>query len=64
MQLSRYLPRIVNLSLHNNRIRDKKEITLIVPKRDKMIHLRELIMTGNPIREQAYKVGAGATYRA
>ncbi|KAF8969136.1 hypothetical protein BDZ97DRAFT_1796150 [Flammula alnicola] len=64
MQLSRYLPNIVNLSLHNNRIRDKKEITMIVPRKDKMIHLRELILTGNPIREQAYKMGVGATYRA
>ncbi|KAF9480018.1 NTF2-like protein [Pholiota conissans] len=64
MQLSRYLPDIENLSLLNNKIRDKREITMIVPKRDKMIHLRELILTGNPIREQAYKIGAGATYRA
>ena len=63
-QLSKYLPRIINLSLQNNRIRDKKEITMIVPKKDKMIHLRELILTGNPIMEQAYKSGAGATYRA
>lgn len=37
---------------------------MIVPKKDKMIHLRELILTGNPIMEQAFKSGAGATYRA
>jgi nuclear RNA export factor len=64
MQLSKYLPRLVNLSLHNNKIRDKKEITMIVPRRDKMIHLKELILTGNPLREKAYESGAGATYRA
>ncbi|KDR78808.1 hypothetical protein GALMADRAFT_244380 [Galerina marginata CBS 339.88] len=63
MQLSRYLPKIVNLSLHNNKIREKKEISMIVPRKDKMIHLRELILTGNPIRELAYKAGHGADYR-
>ena len=64
MQLSRYLPKIVNLSLHNNKIRDKKEIGMIVPRRDKMIHLRELVLTGNPLRESAYKAGLGESYRA
>ncbi|KAF8150881.1 hypothetical protein B0H34DRAFT_155075 [Crassisporium funariophilum] len=64
VQLCRYLPKIVNLSLQNNKIRDKKEIGMIVPRKDKMIHLRELILTGNPIREQAYKTGAGPAYRS
>ncbi|KAF8907245.1 hypothetical protein CPB84DRAFT_1813529 [Gymnopilus junonius] len=63
-QLPRYLPKIVNLSLHNNKIRDKKEIHMIVPRKDKMIHLRELVLTGNPIREQSYKNGIGEVYRA
>ncbi|PPQ83094.1 hypothetical protein CVT25_003798 [Psilocybe cyanescens] len=64
VQLSRYLPKLLNLSLQNNKIRDKKEITMIVPRKDKMIHLRELVLTGNPLREQAYKAGQGATYRS
>jgi len=63
MQLSKYLPKLANLSLQNNKIRDKKEISMIVPRKDKMIHLRELILIGNPIREQAYKIGVGANYR-
>ena len=63
MQLSKYLPNLANLSLENNKIRDKKEISMIVPRKDKMIHLRELVLIGNPLREQAYKIGNGATYR-
>ncbi|KAJ3499371.1 hypothetical protein NLJ89_g10107 [Agrocybe chaxingu] len=67
---SQLKPEIQSLSLANNNltgtllIRDKKEISMIVPRKDKMIHLRELVLTGNPIRELAYKNGAGATYRA
>lgn len=62
-QLCRYLPNIVNLSLENNNIRDKKEINMIVSRPEKMPHLRELILIGNPLREQAYKVGTGGKYR-
>jgi nuclear RNA export factor len=53
----------VNLSLENNIIRDKKEIGMIVSQPDKMPHLRELILIGNPVREQAYKLGTGGKYR-
>ncbi|KAF8813361.1 NTF2-like protein [Phlegmacium glaucopus] len=63
-QLCRYLPNIVNLSLENNNIRDKKEISMIVSRPEKMPHLRELILIGNPVREQAYKVGTGGKYRS
>lgn len=64
MQLSKYLPNLANLSLQNNLIRDKKEITMIVPRKDRMIHLRELVLLGNPLREAAYRNGAGDVYRA
>jgi nuclear RNA export factor len=37
---------------------------MIVPKKDKMIHLRELVLIGNPLREAAYKTGAGDVYRS
>jgi nuclear RNA export factor len=63
-QLHRYLPNLVNLSLQNNAIADKREISMIVPKKDKMIHLRELVLMGNPLRETAYKTGAGDVYRS
>ena len=53
----------MNLSLENNNIRDKKDISMIVSQPDKMPHLRELILIGNPVREQAYKVGTGGKYR-
>ena len=36
---------------------------MIVSQPDKMPHLRELILIGNPLREQAYKVGTGGKYR-
>jgi nuclear RNA export factor len=36
---------------------------MIVSQPDKMPHLRELILIGNPVREQAYKVGMGGKYR-
>lgn len=29
-----------------------------------MIHLRELVLMGNPLRETAYKTGAGDVYRS
>jgi nuclear RNA export factor len=64
LQLHRYLPNLINLSLQNNHIKDKKEISMIVPKKDKMIHLRELVLIGNPLREAAYKTGAGDVYRS
>ena len=53
----------MNLSLENNGIRDKKEIGMIVSRPEKMPHLRELILIGNPVREQAYKVGTEGKYR-
>ncbi|KAH9481760.1 mRNA export factor mex67 [Psilocybe cubensis] len=64
MQLSRYLPKLVNLSLQNNKIRDKKELTMIVSRKEKMLQMRELVLTGNPLRELAYKAGQGAAYRS
>lgn len=63
MQLCKYLPRLVNLSLHKNRIRDKKELAMIVPRKEKMINLRELVLTDNPLRENAYKAGQADAYR-
>jgi hypothetical protein len=36
---------------------------MIVSRPEKMPHLRELILIGNPVREQAYKVGTGGKYR-
>ena len=53
----------MNLSLENNNIRDKKEISMIVSRPEKMPHLRELILIGNPVREQAYNVGTGGKYK-
>ena len=61
--LCRYLPNIVNLSLQNNKIREIKEIGMIAPRKDRFVHLRELILLGNPIREFAFANGNGATYR-
>ncbi|CAK5268652.1 unnamed protein product [Mycena citricolor] len=61
--LEKYLPKIVNLSLHNNNIRTIRELDCIASRRSKMEHLRELILTNNPVRDQEYQSGNAARFR-
>ncbi|TFK35547.1 hypothetical protein BDQ12DRAFT_725837 [Crucibulum laeve] len=61
--LSKYLPRLANLSLEGNNIRQWKDLEFISARQNKMVHLRELILTGNPIRELEYKHGRGESYK-
>lgn len=61
--LDKYLPRIVNLSLQNNNMRMWKDLDTISARREKLLHLRELVLMGNPIREQEYLNGTSERYK-
>ncbi|KAJ7589478.1 hypothetical protein C8J56DRAFT_938690 [Mycena floridula] len=62
--LGHYLPRLANLSLSNNKLR-WKDIDLIAGgKKEKMLHLKELILFGNPAREVEVAGGEEAKYRS
>ena len=53
--IAHYLPNLKNLSLEGNSIRLWKDMDLIAGRNGKLEHLRELILTGNPIRELEYQ---------
>ncbi|KAI3615783.1 mrna export receptor mex67 [Moniliophthora roreri] len=55
--LGHYLPHLQNLSLHNNNIRKYQDLDSLAGKKDKLMALRELILTGNHLREE--EVGKG-----
>ncbi|KAH6909208.1 hypothetical protein BKA70DRAFT_1477020 [Coprinopsis sp. MPI-PUGE-AT-0042] len=50
--LAKYLPNIVNLSLQGNNIRTVKDLDTISARRNQLNQLRELVLIGNPVREQ------------
>ncbi|KAH8832006.1 hypothetical protein DL96DRAFT_1589657 [Flagelloscypha sp. PMI_526] len=48
--LARYLPKILNLSLANNKLHTLKDTdNLTARSRHRFLHLRELVLTGNPL---------------
>lgn len=53
--MSHYLPDLANLSLEGNRLRAWKDLDYLTGRRGKLSKLRELILTGNPIRELEYQ---------
>ncbi|OCH95422.1 NTF2-like protein [Obba rivulosa] len=53
--LPRYLPKLVNLSLEGNKLRMWKDLDYIAGRRGRLENLRELVLTGNPIREVEYQ---------
>ena len=61
--LAHYLPDLKNLSLEGNKLQGWKEMDYISGKRGRLTKLRELILTGNPIRELEYKNNRIATYK-
>lgn len=61
--LSKYLPRLANLSLQKNNICAWKDLDYISARRDKLVHLRELILLDNPIRDLEFKNGRGDRYK-
>ncbi|KAF8731470.1 hypothetical protein AX14_004833 [Amanita brunnescens Koide BX004] len=62
--LSRYLPRLANLSLQDNNLRVWKDLDLISARKERLLHLRELILIGNPVRETEYQHGRGEKFRS
>lgn len=48
--LGHYLPKIVNLSLADNQISTMEDVMYLANKKGKLDTLRELVMTGNPIK--------------
>jgi nuclear RNA export factor len=61
--LNHYLPRLANLSLQGNALRTWKDVDYISGRKEKMTHLRELVLLGNPIREAEYQNGRGERFR-
>ncbi|KAF7312070.1 hypothetical protein MIND_00219200 [Mycena indigotica] len=61
--LDKYLPRIVNLSLQNNNLRGWKDLEFISGRRGKLLKLRELVLMGNPVRENEYQTGNGDRFK-
>ncbi|THV01015.1 NTF2-like protein, partial [Dendrothele bispora CBS 962.96] len=61
--LGHYLPRLANLSLKDNSIRNYRELDSLSGKKEKLINLRELIMAGNPLREEEIQKGLGDKFK-
>jgi len=45
-----FLPKLVNLSLANNQLKTMDDIRLLTREKNKLDFLRELVLTGNPIK--------------
>lgn len=45
-----FLPKLVNLSLANNQLKAMDDIRLLTREKNKLEFLRELVLTGNPIK--------------
>lgn len=45
-----FLPKLVNLSLANNQLKSMDDIRLLTREKNKLDFLRELVLTGNPIK--------------
>ena len=61
--LSHYLPNLANLSLQNNNLRLWKDLEYLSGRKGKLKQLRELVLLGNPLREEEYQNGRGEKYR-
>jgi hypothetical protein len=45
-----FLPKLVNLSLANNQLRTMEDIRQLTREKSKLDFVRELVLTGNPIK--------------
>lgn len=45
-----FLPKLVNLSLANNQLKTMDDIRALTREKNKLDFLRELVLTGNPIK--------------
>ncbi|KAJ3758994.1 hypothetical protein EV360DRAFT_42749 [Lentinula raphanica] len=50
--LGHYLPGLANLSLQNNDIKTYRDMDFISRRKDKLVALKELVLIGNPLREE------------
>ncbi|KIY51733.1 NTF2-like protein [Fistulina hepatica ATCC 64428] len=51
--LNHYLPRLANLSLQDNSFTRFQELDCISSRRDRLMHLRELLLVGNPVKDSS-----------
>ncbi|GJJ08185.1 hypothetical protein Clacol_002393 [Clathrus columnatus] len=49
--LSHFLPGLRNLSLANNKLRYWKDLDSLITRKGKFLNLKELVLSGNPMRE-------------
>lgn len=61
--LSHYIPGLRNLSLANNKFRILKDLDYLYARKAKFLHLKELVLNGNPIREIELANGKLEKYR-
>lgn len=62
--LDKHLSGLRNLSLQNNNLKEYSDIGFLSSRRNKMKQLRELVLIGTPLYEDAYRVGRGDHYRS
>lgn len=63
ISLPHYLPRLRNLSLQSNQIRQWKDVDVIAGKVRKLAQLRELIFLDNPLRDNELRINGVEKYR-
>ncbi|KAJ3995862.1 hypothetical protein F5050DRAFT_1799946 [Lentinula boryana] len=53
--LSHYLPGLANLSLQDNDLKSYRDLDFVSGRKDKLVGLKELLLAGNPLREEMIK---------
>lgn len=62
--INRYLPNLKNLSLAGNKLKDMRDLDNLSSKRGKLVQLRELVLAGNPVREDRVKAGSYERFKS
>ncbi|KAH7099602.1 NTF2-like protein [Auriculariales sp. MPI-PUGE-AT-0066] len=62
LTLSHFLPAIRNLSLEGNSLRYFKDIEPFASRKGRLTQLRELILAGNPLRDNEFAAGKGEQF--
>ncbi len=61
--LDKYLPKLRNLSLQGNMLKTWRDLDAISGRKDRMKHLRELVLLETPLRDMEYKNGREDRFR-
>lgn len=61
--LSHYLPKLRNLSLQGNGLKQWRDLDFLSGRKQKLQNLRELIMIDNPLRDFELKNNRGDNYQ-